>query len=76
MGIILNPFKLFVRLMVAQFKIAGYTVILIGNIIWYMSHKSTILYSRKRKINEAFIKYAKDIGEAIKDVFTEKRHYY
>ena len=75
MRVILNPFKLFGRLIVAQFRIAGYTVILIGNIIWYMSHKSTILYLRKRKINEAFIKYAKDVNEAIKDVFTERYNY-
>ena len=61
--------------MIAQFRIAVYTVILIGNIFWHMSHKSTFLYSRKRKINEAFIKYAKSVGEAIKDVFTERYNY-
>jgi hypothetical protein len=61
--------------MIAQFRIAGYTVILIGNIFWHMSHKSAILYSRKRKLNEAIMKYGTDVGGAIKDVFTERYNY-
>mgnify|MGYP003971326197 FL=1 len=73
---ILNPFKLFGRLMVAQFRIAGYTAILIGNIFWHMSHKSTILYSRNRKINEVFRKYKKDVTEAMKNAFIDRCYYH
>jgi len=62
--------------MVAHFRIAGYTVILIGNIFWHMSHKSTILYSRKRKINEVFKKYTKDVTEAMKNAFIERYYYH
>ncbi len=48
LGVLGDPFKLFGRGLVACFKIAGYTITFIMQILWFISH------GRTDKIGDAF----------------------
>ena len=63
MGALGDPFKLFGRLLLASFKITGYTTIFIVQIIWYAS------LGHKDRIADAFGFFGKSITDAIGDVF-------
>lgn len=65
MGVLGNPFKLFRRLLIASFKITGYTITLIAQILWYIFHKRT------DRIADAFGEYGLVVTDAIADVFRD-----
>lgn len=65
MGILGNPFKLFGRLLIAIFKITGYTVTFIAQVVWYLFHRQT------HDIGLAFGDYGKAVTNAIGDVFSD-----
>jgi hypothetical protein len=65
MGILGNPFKLFGRLLIAFFKIIGYTFTFIAQVVWYLFHRQT------HDIGLAFGDYGRSVVAAVADVFGE-----
>lgn len=63
LGILSDPFKLFGRGLVACFKIAGYTITFIMQILWFISH------GRTDKIGDAFGGFGRSVTDAIGDIF-------
>ena len=57
----LNPFKLFTRMLVAGFKITGYALVCLFQILWYLWHRRT------DKIGDA----VGDCGRAVVDAIAE-----
>lgn len=55
----INIFKFFEALFIAIFKITGYTIVFVLQMIWY------IIYRRKDKIADAF----GDYGRSVTDTF-------
>ncbi len=64
MGILENPFKLFRKLLVAGFKITGYTAIFIVQVVWYLFQRQT-----HHDIGLAFGEYGRSIINTIGNVF-------
>jgi len=64
MGILGDPFRLFGRLLVAGFKITGYTVTFIVQVVWYLFH-------RHHDIGLAFGDFERAVTNAIGDVFSD-----
>jgi hypothetical protein len=64
MGVLTNPFKLFGRLLIAMFKIMGYTLTFIVQVVWYLFH-------RHHDIGLAFGDYGKAVTNAIGDIFND-----
>lgn len=60
-----NPFKLFGRLLIASFKITGYTLTFIAQVIWYIFHRQT------HDIALAYGDFGKSVTNAIGDIFSE-----
>ncbi len=62
MGILSDPFKLFGRLLIAGFKIIGYTLTFIAQVIWYIFHRQT------HDIALAFGDFGRSVTNAIGDI--------
>ncbi|MDA8338751.1 MAG: hypothetical protein M0Z70_05570 [Nitrospiraceae bacterium] len=62
LGVLGDPFKLFGRLLLAGFKITGYTITFIVQVVWYLFH-------RHHDIGLAFGDYGKAVTNAIGDIF-------
>lgn len=65
MGVLINPFKLFGRLLIAGFKIMGYTLTFIVQVVWYLFHRQT------HDIGLAFGDYGRSVTNAVGDMFSE-----
>lgn len=59
----LDPFKLFGRLLMAMFKIFGYTLVFIAQVVWFLFHR------RSDRIGEAMGWYGKGLVDCTTDVF-------
>lgn len=60
-----DPFKLFFRLLIAGFRIVGYTITCIAQVIWYISS------GRPDKIGDAFGDFGRSVTNAIAGIFQE-----
>lgn len=58
-----DPFKLFGRVLIAGFRIAGYGVVLVGQTGWYLACGQTA------RIGDAIGYFGKGVVDAIGDVF-------
>jgi hypothetical protein len=67
MQVLLDPFRLFGRLMLASFRITGYTATFLIQVAGF------IYYRRRDKIVEAFGSYGHGITDALADIFAFKR---
>lgn len=65
MGVLGDPFKLSGRLLIASFKIIGYTITIIVQVVWYLFHRQT------HDIGLAFGDYGRSVTNAIGDMFSE-----
>jgi hypothetical protein len=65
MGKLGDPFTLFGRLMIAAFKITGYFVTFIIQILWYALHRKT------DKFAEAFGHLGRHTTDAIADILRD-----
>lgn len=65
MRVLGDPFKLFGRLLIAGFKIIGYTFTFIVQVVWYLFHRQT------HDIGLAFGDYGRSVTNAIGDVFSD-----
>lgn len=63
MGVLMNPFKLFGRLLIAGFRISGYTVTLIVQIFGYL------YYRQRYMIVDAFGSFGRGVTDAVADIF-------
>jgi hypothetical protein len=61
-----DPFKLFFRLMLAMFRIAGYFVACALQSLWYLAHGKSEL------VGDAIGYFGRDATNAIADVFRGK----
>ena len=59
----LDPFKLFFRLMMLFFKIVGYTIACGAQALWYTAHGKTEL------VGDAIGYLGRDITNAVADIF-------
>ena len=59
----LDPFKLFGRLILATLRIGGYLVVFVIQVVWYL------LYRRTDKIGDAFGDFGRYTVNAMADVF-------
>jgi hypothetical protein len=59
----LDPFKLFFRLMLLFFKIAGYALACGAQSLWYLAHGKTEL------VGDAIGYFGRDVTNAVADVF-------
>ena len=55
----LDPFKLFGRLLLAMLKISGYTLVFIAQVVWFLIHR------RPDRIGEAMGWYGKGIVDCL-----------
>ncbi len=67
MGVVFDPFRLFVRLMLLAFRLLGYTLTFLVQVVGF------IRYRRKDKIYDAFGGYGRAVTDAIADTFREAR---
>jgi hypothetical protein len=58
----LDPFKLFGRLLLAMFKIFGYTLVFLGQVAWFLIHR------RPDRIGEAMGWYGKGIVDCLSTI--------
>lgn len=65
MGVLMNPFKLFGRLLIVGFKIMGYTLTFIVQVVWYSFHRQT------HDIGIAFGDYGRSVTNAIGDMLND-----
>jgi hypothetical protein len=61
-----DPFKLFFRLMIAFFRIAGYGFACVLQSLWYLAHGKSEL------VGDAIGYFGRDVTNAIADVFRGK----
>lgn len=59
----LDPFRLFGRILGALLKSTAYIFIFIGQVAWYLAH------TKPEKIGDAYGYCAKDIVKTVADVF-------
>ncbi|MEI9975279.1 MAG: hypothetical protein WDO73_26390 [Ignavibacteriota bacterium] len=59
----LDPFKLFGRLLLAILRIGGYLFVFLAQILWYL------MYRRGDKIGDAFGEFGRHTVDAMADVF-------
>jgi hypothetical protein len=59
----LDPFKLFFRLMLLFFKVIGYTIACGAQSLWYVAHGKTEL------VGDAIGYFGRDVTNAVADVF-------
>lgn len=59
----LDPFKLFGRLILAMFMIAGYFLVFLAQVIWYL------IFRRSDKIGDAFGDFGRYTVNAMAGVF-------
>jgi hypothetical protein len=59
----LDPFRLFGRLILAFFKVGGYTTVFLAQVLWFLLHR------RKDKIGDALGWYGKGIVDSTADLF-------
>jgi hypothetical protein len=59
----LDPFRLFGRMILAIFRIAGYSIVFVAQIIWFLGH------GRSDKIGDAMGWYGKGLVDSATDVF-------
>lgn len=62
---LLDPFKLFGRMLVAGFRIAGYVVVSLVESAWYLAHL------RPDRVGEAIGALGRGVTDAIADVFRD-----
>lgn len=58
-----DPFKLFFRLMLASFKIAGYGLACAVQSLWYLAH------GKRELIGDAIGYFGRDVTNTIAEVF-------
>jgi hypothetical protein len=58
-----DPFKLFFRLMLAFFKIAGYSLACGAQSLWYLAH------GKPELVGDAIGYFGRDVTNAIADIF-------
>lgn len=58
-----NPFKLFGNLLLASFKITGYLIVFVVQVIWHVA------YRQNDKIGDDFGYLGRGITDAIGDIF-------
>ena len=58
----MDPFRLFGRLILAMVRIAGYTVVLLAQILWFLAHRRT------DKIGDALGWYGKGVVDSTVDI--------
>ena len=63
METMLNPFKLFGRLLIALFRIIGYSLTLLVQTWGHISHR------RKEKIADSFGWFGRSVTDALADIF-------
>jgi hypothetical protein len=61
-----DPFKLFARLMLAFFKIAGYCIACGVQTVWYLAH------GKPELVGDALGYFGRDVTNAIGDVFRSR----
>ncbi|MDP2652603.1 MAG: hypothetical protein Q8Q08_01070 [Candidatus Omnitrophota bacterium] len=62
----LDPFRLFGRMVGAGLKSSAYLFIFLGQVAWYLAH------TRTDKIGDAYGDCAREIVKAISEVFEER----
>jgi|HubBroStandDraft_6_1064221.scaffolds.fasta_scaffold549519_2 hypothetical protein len=62
-----DPFKLFFRLMMAFFKIAGYFLACGAQSLWYLAHLKSEL------VGDAIGYFGRDVTNVPADLFSDKR---
>jgi hypothetical protein len=58
-----DPFKLFTNVFIASFKIFGYSIVFIAQVLWY------IVNLKRDKIGEAFGNFGHAVVDAIAEIF-------
>lgn len=58
----LDPFRLFGRLILSFFKIFGYTIVFVLQVLWFLLH------GRSDKIGDAFGWYGRGVVDSLSDV--------
>jgi hypothetical protein len=58
----LDPFRLFGGLILAMFQIAGYTLVFLLQIVWFLLHR------RSDKIGDAFGLYGREVIDAFASI--------
>jgi hypothetical protein len=66
MEILLNPFKLFVGLMLLLCRVTGYAVIFAIRTMWLIYHRRPV------KVGEAFGDFAKSVVDATNELFHQR----
>lgn len=61
----LDPFKLFGRMLLAGFKIVGYVIAYSAQALWYLAHGSPA------RIGDAIGELGRGVTDAIADVFKD-----
>ena len=59
----LDPFKLFIKLMLLAFKIIGYTIACGAQSVWYVAH------GKNELVGDAIGYLGRDITNAVADIF-------
>jgi hypothetical protein len=62
----LDPFKLFARLILLGLKIAGYTIACAAQSLWYVAH------GHKELVGDAIGYLGRDVTNAIGEVFSHR----
>lgn len=61
---LLDPFKLFGRLLILFLRLAAYLAILVFQVIWFSAHG-------RREIGEAIAHFSRSVVDAVNDVFRD-----
>lgn len=59
----LNPFRLFGRVLLASFRILGYSITFLVQTLWFM------VYRRTDKVADAFGDFGRSVTDAIAGIF-------